>query len=86
MSESTKTNLERCPVELRAKVTASVYTRSLTNTLLNPEAYLNGAIHREMREGQGKMVAAPPLDTNRALTVAAHRDSSRRADTCRRLL
>ena len=59
MSDSTKRNLEGCPAELRSKVTASVYTRSLTNTLQNPEAYLNGAIFREMREGQGKMVVAP---------------------------
>ena len=59
MSESTKANLERCPADLRAKVTASVYTRSLAGSLLNPEAYLNGAIIREMREGQSKMVVAP---------------------------
>ena len=60
MSESTKTNLERCPAELRAKVTASVYTRSHSpQAPVNPEAYLNGAIHREMREGAGKMVGAP---------------------------
>ena len=60
MSDSTKTNLERCPAELRAKVTASVYTRSHSSSApQNPEAYLNGAIHREMREGAGKIVGAP---------------------------
>ena len=60
MSDSTKTNLERCPAELRAKVTASVYTRThSTLAPQNPEAYLNGAIHREMREGAGKIVGAP---------------------------
>ena len=60
MSESTKANLERCPADLRAKVTASVYTRSHSpKAPQDPEAYLNGAIHKEMREGAGKMVGAP---------------------------
>jgi hypothetical protein len=85
MSDSTKTNLERCPPELRAKVTASVYTRSLSNTLVNPEAYLNGALHAKCGRAKASLLWRPPMDTRRAHTVAALRDRSPRADTCRRL-
>ena len=44
-SESTKQNLTRTPFDLRCKVSASVYSRTLSpNAPQNAEAYLNGAL------------------------------------------
>ncbi len=76
ISDSTKTNLERCPAKLRAKVTASMYTRSHSSSApQNPEAYLtvgHRAVGSKSEPGSGprmgssksRLPVAPPAESN----------------------
>jgi hypothetical protein len=52
MSSSTKVNVASLPADTRQKVCQSVWHRTQTRSVAQPEAYLNGAINCE-RAGFG---------------------------------